>query len=551
MDIAAHNNDSVTIVAWSLPNGVKLANCLGFSLTRINGKGVREIIPTFLPFKGGDNKAWKSQPSTVWPIQRTWWIDFTGKKGETYTYEVEALEGTTDKLTPMAGMKKTSNAVTLTTKVDETFEIAFTRGVLSTQWLAHMIGIDKEGNPNFQVLIDALADYSKPNNIIRQTLMGNVPDMLMAPTTECVTDGGRVYDAIYELGSKQMLDFFLKHIKYFTMILGNTGAGDETNKPGRAALHAANADVIDRMIGSWGIPHNKSQVKCDKNGVPTDVTTGSTNFTDTGMGCQSNMVIRIRNAQAAANYKDYWDRLLADTKLGPGGLQSAIFRARNAQGYAPITLADGTIIETYFQPSMKEKTKPKDGTLSPFLKVIKGLYDEFSAYGDSVMVGEVFYPGSPSVVQMAAAAWDACATNYQFLTVSTPDALRGVTAKRRKGRPPLFTIAQGREKDFAEFVKELLKLPEAHAITHGKILVFINKRLKKFVLVGGSDNLGLKASCGNDENAFIVRNNEKVVMWVFVNMFDLHKHYLARAAALSNQGDAEGQRLDGLPGHGR
>ena len=54
------------------------------------------------------------------------------------------------------------------------------------------------------------------------------------------------------------------------------------------------------------------------------------------------------------------------------------------------------------------------------------------------------------------------------------------------------------------------------------------------MVVGGSDNQGMKASSGNDENAFIILNNEKVAWWVFVNLFDVNKHYLARAAAKSS-----------------
>jgi hypothetical protein len=537
MEIAAHSNDSVTIVGWTLPGGVKIPSCLGFSLTRIDKAGNRFVIPTYLPPQGQDNKDWKSQPSTMWPIQRTWWIDFTGKSGESYTYEVEALGGSfTTGLTPMAGLKATSNEITLTIKVDDTFDVAFTRGVLSTQWLARTIGLDKEGNPDFQKIIDALADYEMPNNIIRQQLMGNVPALLMAPITECVTDGGHVDAAFYELSSKQFVDFMLKHIKYFSLILGNTGPDDATNKAARAALHAAGADITDRTIGTWGIPHNKSQVKKNAKKVPTDYTGGSTNITDTGMGCQSNMVIRIRNAQAAANAEDYWQRLLADSQLSMADIQSAAFRARNAQGYAPVTLPDGTVIEQYFQPSMPERAKPKDPTdLSPFIGRIKELVDQFAGYGDSILASMEFYPGSPSTVQFFASAWDLSPTNYVFMTVSTPDALRGVTAKRRPGRPPCFTVAQGREKDFADFVKELLKLPEGHAITHGKIVVLINKRLNKFVVIGGSDNQGMKASSGNDENAFVILNNEALAWFTFVNLFDVNKHYLARAAARSTK----------------
>jgi hypothetical protein len=118
---------------------------------------------------------------------------------------------------------------------------------------------------------------------------------------------------------------------------------------------------------------------------------------------------------------------------------------------------------------------------------------------------------------------------------STPDALRGVSTKRRKGRPPLFTIASGREKEFADFITELLKLPESHAITHGKIVVIINKRTGKYTVIGGSDNLGAKASYGNDENGVIVTGNAKLAWFVFVNMFDINKHYLARAAARASR----------------
>ena len=529
---AAHNNDTVALVGWDWAEGVIIPGCLGFAVTRVNKAGVREALVTYLPFDGEpDNKAWKPKPTTEWPVQRKYWLDFTGKRGETYTYEIQAMGGTPGALNPIAGLSATTNAVTLTTKVNDWCDIAFTRGVLSTQWLAHMIGLDKEGNPDFQKIVDALADYARPNNVIRDTLMGNVPEMLMAATKECIVDGGHMYDAIYELSAKQLVDFFLSHTSYFSMILGNTGPKDETNAPARAALHAAKATVWDRMIGAWGIAHNKFQLKCNAQGKPKDVTTGSTNLTDTGMGCQSNMVIRMRNDEVAANYKDYWDRLLADNSQ-----QSLAFRQRNAKGYGPVTLSDGTVIESYFQPSMNDKVKPRGVVpLSPFLKRVQGIIADAAADGDSIIIGEVFYPGNPSVVQWFAEAWDASPTNYMAMTVSTPDALRGVTAKRRTGRPPLFTVASGREKDFADFVKEILKLPEAHAITHGKIIVVINPRTKKYYVIGGSDNLGAKASYGNDENAFIIIGNEDIAWWTFTNLFDINKHYQSRAAARSNR----------------
>jgi hypothetical protein len=534
LEAAAHANDSVVLIAVDWPQGKKLEGCLGFAVTRKYRDGRSVVLETRLPFEGQDaNPDWKSQPSTVWPIQRKWHLDYTGKTGTEVCYEFQAMGGKPGNLTPIKGLVATTNWVKVTTKVNDTFEVGFTRGILSSQWLSRMIGTlpdgtegFPDGTPNFQKIIDALEDYKNPDNVIRRHLMGNVPEMLMAPVKECAEDGGHVYQALYELSANQLVDFLLENLKYFSLILGNTGAEDLTNAPARKALHEAGADIQDRMIGSWGIAHNKSQTKVDKDGNPTDVTTGSTNWTNTGMGCQSNMVARIRNAQVAANFLDYWKRMKAD-----GNEQSLEFRRRNAKGYEPVVLDNGVIIETYFQPSMEDRVKQRGATaLSPWLARVFELMEG----AESVLCGEVFYPGNPSVVHKIAEIWDNRPEMYTFMTVSTPDALRGVKAKRRKGRPPLFTLATGREVEFANFVKELLKLPEAHAVTHGKIIV-IDPWGKKPVVIFGSDNLGMKASHGNDENGIIVIGDAALAQFVFVNMFDINKHFQSRAAARASK----------------
>ncbi len=534
LEAAAHANDSVVLIAVDWPKGTKLEGCLGFAVTRKHRDGRAVVLETKLPFDGQEaNKDWKGQPSTVWPIQRKWHLDYTGDTGDEVCYEFQAMGGEPGNLTPMKGLVATTNWVKLTTKVNDTFECAFTRGILSSQWLSRMIGTlpdgtegFPDGTPNFQKIIDSLEDYKNPDNVIRRHLMGNVPEMLMAPVKECAEDGGHVYQALYELSANQLVDFLLENLKYFSLILGNTGADDITNAPARKALHEAGADIQDRMIGPWGIAHNKSQTKVDKQGNPTDVTTGSTNWTNTGMGCQSNMVTRIRNAQVAANFLDYWKRMKAD-----GQEQSLEFRRRNAKGYDPVVLDNGVIIETYFQPSMDDKVKQRGSTaLSPWLARVFELMEG----AESVLCGEVFYPGNPSVVHKIAEIWDNRPNMYTFMTVSTPDALRGVKAKRRKGRPPLFTLATGREVEFANFIKELLKLPEAHAVTHGKIVV-IDPWGKKPVVIFGSDNLGMKASHGNDENGIIVIGDAALAQFVFVNMFDINKHFQSRAAARASK----------------
>src|SRR5207253_11116094 len=136
---------------------------------------------------------------------------------------------------------------------------------------------------------------------------------------------------------------------------------DETNKASRAAMHAAKADITDRMLNSSEIPHNKSTTRVDKHGTPVSVTTGSTNWTPTGLCSQSNNALTIRNQQVAQLYLDYWKRLRAD-----GSAQAEAFRLSNAVVLPEVLMADGkTRVQVFFSPNMKERTKPKTGAPVP------------------------------------------------------------------------------------------------------------------------------------------------------------------------------------------
>ncbi|MBK7748033.1 MAG: hypothetical protein IPI39_12350 [Candidatus Obscuribacter sp.] len=110
---------------------------------------------------------------------------------------------------------------------------------------------------------------------------------------------------------------------------------------------------------------------------------------------------------------------------------------------------------------MKDQSKPKgEVPLSPWLSRVKQLMTEAAADGDSMIVGEVFYPGSPSVVQWMAELWDANPELYMFGATASPlpIQLRGSSSHQasRKGRLLLFTIASGPRKEFADFPTELL-----------------------------------------------------------------------------------------------
>lgn len=516
--INAIHNDRVALVSWELPGRKALKNCLGFALTRIDSKtNERTVLETKLPFAGQpDNRAeWKSQPSTVWPIQCFFWLD-RGPIGSTVRYELVPMVGTVDNLKPLDAMKVVSNEVTFTTKVDETFKVTFTNGTLSTQWLAHSLPTDKDGLPDWEELFKRLQTVGDP---IRARLGGGIPEMVMEPFHRAREIGGHVLSNLYELAEPQMVALMLENKDLFSLILGNTGETDETNAPARKALHDAGADITDRMLKD-GIAHNKSHVLLNKLRKAISVTSVSANHTTTGWFCQANMGATIEDSAIAEFFADYWHRTKADNAM-----QSIAYRTENAKGKV-FNLKDGTVVEVFFAPNTTVPRAKTNPVVPPDMARVFELMDGVK----DVMVGEVFYPGNPSVVHKAAEIWNARPEVYQAWTVSNPMALRGIRPKWRKGRPPLFTVPEGREVEFANFVKELLKLPEAHAITHGKIIV-IDPFGDNPVVIFGSHNLGFKASYSNDENMIIVRGNKKFAQYVFVNLFEINSHYKARAAA--------------------
>src|SRR5512140_3030767 len=74
----AYANNAVAFVAW-VPNGM-IKDCLGFEVTRIYEDGTERVLAAWVPFEGQDNKDWKPQDTSVWPVQKFWWRDLTARQ---------------------------------------------------------------------------------------------------------------------------------------------------------------------------------------------------------------------------------------------------------------------------------------------------------------------------------------------------------------------------------------------------------------------------------------------------------------------------------------
>lgn len=527
MKAKAFASDAIVFLCWLLEE--KIPDCLGFSITRIDvASGEREVLRTFMPFAGAENKEWKSRPSTEWPIQKCDWMDFSVKTGTTYQYEIKPMVGKPGELKAHASISVTTDKITPSTKCGEAFECAFTKGMLSTQSLRGHLPLDADGVPDFNALLKAILT---PGDPLRNKLAGNALSLLKWPILNAKTKGGKVKMALYELADQEIVDLVADNHELISLILSNTGESDETNKAARERLHKLKMDIVDRMVKSPAIGHNKSQIYVNPEGKPESVTTGSTNITPTGLCCQSNNVLQINSPEVAELFDAYFKLLLEDKAE-----QGKALRDANAQRKSEVKLADGTRITVWFSPNTKDATKPWKNPPTP--PDMQEVFDCMDAAKQGIFF-LAFYPGKPSVLTKAA---ELSFSRPELLirgAVSSYQAIKGIKFKYNKGEFPPVVTASGIEKDFASWSKELLKLPDAHAIIHDKVVV-IDPLSDECVLILGSHNLGFKASYSNDENMLIIRGNRDLVMRYFVHIMDVYGHYRFRRSINSGKAKFKG-----------
>jgi len=143
--------------------------------------------------------------------------------------------------------------------------------------------------------------------------------------------GGQVYLAPYEHHDEQLIKLLVDAMEDKLIHIVLTTAGnlnpnpkgtpktivwDTENDDPRRKLHKAAGKekdrVIDRMLNPTArIGHNKFAVYV-KDGTPTAVMTGSTNWTETGLCAQSNNCIIVEDEDIATDYFAHWNGLKDD-----------------------------------------------------------------------------------------------------------------------------------------------------------------------------------------------------------------------------------------------
>lgn len=109
---------------------------------------------------------------------------------------------------------------------------------------------------------------------------------------------------------------------------------------------------------------------------------------------------------------------------------------------------------------------------------------------------------------------------------------------------PTIIAASALEQGWQEWHKELLKLPDAHAITHSKVIVVDPFGDNPWVLGAASDQLGLKCGCLNDETMLAIQGNRALALGYWVHIMDVYNHFQWRYLVSTGQSNFKGELDD-------
>ncbi len=271
------------------------------------------------------------------PIQSFVWDDFTANPGQPYTYIFHPLKGTPKNLDRSAKPIKI-DIRTEPLYSDQQHDIFFNRGVASSQAYSRRFGNkrpDKLPPAKQQEAWDWLSRK------LKEAMLKFIGSATKNDTLLCCFYEFRYPDAANAL--KAAIDRGVD-----VRLIVDAKVNEHTDKKGfhpsfprednlktlkDAGIPKAN--TILREAKPNDIAHNKFMILLKgKKALPSEVWTGSTNLSESGIFGQTNVGHWVRNADVASSFKAYWDFLSSDP--GPqAGENAASVKKKN------IALRDG------------------------------------------------------------------------------------------------------------------------------------------------------------------------------------------------------------------
>jgi phosphatidylserine/phosphatidylglycerophosphate/cardiolipin synthase-like enzyme len=474
---------------------------LGFAIERTSARDGEVIylrgmktFPSVLKDPGRGVKV----SSREHPFQAFQWSDYSVSPGESYTYRVVARCGAPAKL-------KDGPSVTFAVKTEPEdvgkHSVYFNRGAVASQAYA-----ERFQNRSPEVVGPAAWDWLSRGLIeALERFLGQAGA------------GDEIHGAIFEF----------KHPRVYAALKAAKGRkakvyvvydGDSEGQANEKELKAngvfswlPEGTRLRAREHSGRYAHNKFFV-LSRNGVPSQVWTGSTNLSVNGIFGHSNNAHVVRDEKVALDFKAYWDRLWADPTRKPLATEnSAVTPAPPVPSTAEVT--------PVFSPQLDAAALEWYATLAG--KAKKPLFMTF-AFG----MNELFVPiyeRNDGVIRYALMEKKGNGKTIKE-QAKVIDRIR---------RLPNVVVAVGAAVDkdsaFDRWLVERVKIVnEAHVLfVHTKYMLIDPLGADPIVVVG-SANFS-KASCDtNDENMLVIRGNTQVADIYFGEFMRLHVHYAYR-----------------------
>lgn len=544
IELKAFQNGDDVFLLWK-PDAV-IKGCRGFAIERKKKGASTTTLPTWMGFEKTKWKRGTSKPSTVWPVQKYTWVDFSTRDGDTVQYRVVPMVGEAGALQsqPQAASAWT-DWIEVTPRVSRPFSCFFNRGIVATQWVQRLLGPNLGLANRRKTLDTVIEDLEHPER--RNVLAGQIRDGLRGLLSDARKKGRRVDAALFELTDEELMRDLAALGKKARVVLadGSTTDAKDENAKARKLLRQKGVTVSDRLCQKKFLAHNKVLVVYD-GAKPRWTWTGSLNWTPSGLCSQANNAILIDEPSVAKEFAGQVDLLVKCGNDSPKDLAAANGKPRN------ISTSGGRNVRIWFtrtvgQVDIKDAaeliSQARTGAL--FLMFMTGLKDSLlKAILDRKKDEDFFIHGVISSQPREAVKKKIAKKKKLTHQEAIAKQVAFVNRNERVQFAPDLLLPMAREKATEQWFDEFVKKNGAHAIVHSKVIV-LDPLGKKPTVMTGSHNMGTTASKKNDENLVIIQGDARLAAAFAVNILSVYNNYRWRFRL------AEGAKFSGLHDHDR
>jgi phosphatidylserine/phosphatidylglycerophosphate/cardiolipin synthase-like enzyme len=514
----------VVMMAWDIDDKLK-KGLRGFAIERVKG-GHPGWLTGLKYFDGTVNapKVGAEYPTNEQPLQAFLWSDYEARPKTTYGFRLVAMFGDPGHLKEKAAVPF---EITTEAENDGHHGVWVNRGAIAS----HAMATEWKNKQITPEMWNNVSDDGKLLDPEVRWLSRGLTEACLAYINDAKPgEGLRV--CAYEFTYQPMLlalnralarGVDVRIVYHYTKKEKdpNLAAIQTAGLPETATIDGAETQILFQRTRTK-IPHNKFIVKL-VGSEPTQVWTGSTNFTDTGFLGQTNVGHLVTDHHTAQDYLDYWTLISGDVTHVPM-VKATVKLTPNP----PTTIGGGDIVP-FFSP-----------------RIADNMLDWYEArIRDAASLALITIPFN--VAAPILAGLDQARDSLRLAILEDEPAAAVVAAERRNHGQLAFSNGAILGQDFHKnpaggatvkpltgvdkwFLSEELARPinNGHVFfVHSKFLV-IDPLSDDPLVCSGSANFSTNSLAGNDENMLLIRGDTRVAD-IYLTEFDrIFRHFYAR-----------------------